>query len=80
MSQMYVVISLIADSVSCLSVYATWHIPVREMSTQVRTIKYMVFNLVNAISAHLHSAHSFVCSTSELIKTEQGNSPFHLLK
>lgn len=53
-----VVISLVAcvASVSCLSIYTTQHAPMREMSTQVSTINNMVFNLVNAISAHLRGA------------------------
>lgn len=56
MNQIDVVISLIADSVSCLSIYTTCQAPMREMLTRVSTIKNMVFNLVNAISAHLHGA------------------------
>lgn len=31
------------------------------------------------LSVHIYTAHSFVCYTPELIKTEQGNIPFHLL-
>lgn len=43
------------DFVACLNIYTTQYEPMREMSTQTSTIKNMVFNLVNAISAYLHS-------------------------